>query len=221
MVALEKLTIRVETGPNTFARQIVALFNPHEITVQKEVDWDTQPTVGRDVPEGQFTHGQPATLSMDLFFDTYEDGISVVRRTDEIFHLATVEQHGDIHRPPICRLSWGLGIFFQGVLTSLTQRFTLFLPTGVPVRATLSCTFRQWRSGRDEESLQRRESADVVKQRVVKQGDTLSSIANEEYRDPGQWRPIADANQLPNPRLLTPGASLVVPALTPGTGAAR
>jgi nucleoid-associated protein YgaU len=213
---VEKLKIRVETGPNTFAREIVALFNPNQITVQKEVQWDTVPTAGRDVPEGQFTHGQPAILSMDLFFDTFEDGISVLSRTDEVFHLTTVEQHGDIHRPPICQLSWGLGVFFQGVLTSLTQRFTLFLSTGVPVRATLSCTFRQWRSGRDEESLQKRESVDVVKQRIVKQGDTLSSIANEEYRDPALWRPIADANELSNPRLLTAGTSLVIPTIRPG-----
>ena len=217
MVPLEKLKIRVETGPNTFGRQIVAMFNPNQITVQKNVNWETVATLGRDVPDGQFTHGDPATLSLDLFFDTFEDGVSVLKRTDDIFHLTTVEKHGDIHRPPVCQLSWGLGIFFQGVLTSLSQRFTLFLPTGIPVRATLNCTFRQWRSGRDEESLQRRESVDVAKRRVVKLGDTLSSIANEEYRDPSLWRPIADANRLVNPRLLVPGMELVVPALSPRT----
>src|SRR5262249_9694826 len=179
------------------------------------------PTAGRDVPDGQFTFGEPATLTMDLFFDTYEDRVSVLRKTDQVFHLTTVEKHGDIHRPPICQLSWGMGIFFQGVLTSLTQRFTLFLPTGTPVRATLGCTFRQWRSGREEESLQRRESVDVAKRRIVKQGDTLSSIANEEYRDPALWRPIADANRIVNPRLLKPGTSLVVPALSTRTAGQR
>ncbi|MDQ3855314.1 MAG: LysM peptidoglycan-binding domain-containing protein [Chloroflexota bacterium] len=210
-MALAKLTILVEDRD-----PIEAMFNPNQITIQKTVNWQDVPTAQRDSPAAQFTHGDRATLTLDLFFDTYETGADVRDYTDDIAHLATVEQHGDLHRPPICRLVWGrYGEFFKGVLQGLTQRFTLFLPTGMPVRATLGCTFAQWRSDEEDRRRQGRSSVDVTKTRTVRRGDTLSSIAGEEYRDPTLWRPIAEANGIDDPRVLQPGRSLVIPALQP------
>jgi nucleoid-associated protein YgaU len=57
-------------------------------------------------------------------------------------------------------------------------------------------------------------SADVAKRRIVRRGDTLSSIAIEQYNDVTQWRAIAIANDIDNPRALTPGQVLVIPKLT-------
>ena len=56
---------------------------------------------------------------------------------------------------------------------------------------------------------------------IVRRGDTLSSIANDEYRDPGLWRPIAQANGIFNPRILEPGTQLLIPALRAGAIAGR
>ena len=221
-MALAKLTILVETRPAFFVPAIVALFNPNQITIQKTANWRLVPVAERDVPPSQFTHGEPATLSMDLFFDTYEPGIDVRLHTQPIFHLTTVERHGQIHRPPVCQLSWGLfGVFFQGVLQSVNQRFTLFLADGTPVRATVGCIFREWRSDREEERRLKKESVDVAKTRAVRRGDTLSSIAGEEYHDPTLWRPIAEANGIDNPRALRPGQVLTIPVLRPGRSVER
>jgi len=60
-----------------------------------------------------------------------------------------------------------------------------------------------------------KQSADVAKTRTVRRGETLSSIAAEEYQDPTRWRPIADANSLNDPRQLRPGQVLAIPALRP------
>ena len=216
-MALAKLTILVETAPEIFVPAIVALFNPNQIAVQKSANWRLVPTAERDVPPSQFTHGEPAVLTMDLFFDTYEARTDVRRHTQPIFYLTTVERHGHLHRPPVCQLAWGLfGVFFQGVLQSLTQRFTMFLPEGTPVRATLGCPFREGRSDSEEERLLKKESVDVAKTRTVHRGETLSGIAGEEYHDPTLWRPIAEANGIDNPRALQPGRVLVIPALRPG-----
>ena len=99
------------------------------------------------------------------------------------------------------------------MLQSLNQRFTLFLDDGTPARATLSCTFKQWRSDEVEARLLNKQSPDVAKTRPVRRGDTLSSIAAIEYKDPTQWRPIAEANAIDNPRLLKPGQVLTIPTL--------
>lgn len=216
-MALEKLTILVETRPNKFERQIVVLFNPNQLSIQKTSNWSLVPTAQRDAPKSQFTYGEPATLTMDLFFDTYEARSDVREHTNNIFHLTTVEQHGHLHRPPLCQLVWGNFDFshFQWVLQSLNQRFTLFLQNGTPVRATLGCTFRQWRSDELEAKLLNKQSVDVARTRTVRRGDTLSGIAAEEYDDPALWRPIAKANRIDNPRVLAPGRVLVIPALRP------
>ncbi|HEX9374018.1 MAG TPA: LysM peptidoglycan-binding domain-containing protein [Roseiflexaceae bacterium] len=217
-MGLEKLTIKVETGRDQFTKTIEALFNPNELSITRIVNWTPAPAAERDVAGSQFTYGQPATLKVDLLFDTYEKGTDVREHTSAMYDLTSVQ--GNLHRPPLCKLSWGAFTLddFQWVVTSLTHRFTLFLANGTPVRATLNCEFKQWRSGDQEARLLNKQSADVPKRRTVRRGDTLSSIAGEEYQDPARWRVIAQANQINNPRTLTPGQVLVIPALRPGAG---
>lgn len=212
---LEKLKILVETSQGQFTKQITALFNPEEVSIAKSSRWRLAPVAERDTPVSQFTHGEPATLSLELLFDTYETGRDVRTYTGEIFKLTTIQDHGNLHRPPLCQLRWGSFTMddFQWVLTSLTQRFSLFLPDGTPVRANLSCSFQQWRSDAEEARLLNKQSADVAKSYMVRRGDSLSSIAAQQYEDPSLWRPIAVANKLMNPRRLKVGQTLVIPAL--------
>ena len=85
-----------------------------------------------------------------------------------------------------------------------------FLEDGTPVRATLNCTFREW-----ADLEKRRKEANLIDDpvRIVRRGETLSSIANEEYGDPALWRIIANENNLINPRSLKPGLILTIPPL--------
>ena len=105
---------------------------------------------------------------------------------------------------------WGAFIF-PCIIERVSKRFTMFLPQGIPVRATLSVTLKEYK----EVEVQVREiafqSSDLTKRWVVTQGDSLWSIAAKEYGDPAEWRRIADANRLANPRQLDPGQALVIP----------
>ncbi len=223
-MALSKLKIRIETSPGRFTRSVRVMFNPNSLSIQKSARWRQAPAAGRDVPGSQFTYSEPATLDVELLFDTYGGrSIDIRGYTREIFHLATVERHGDLHRPPLCKLLWGRFDFdgFTWVLQRLSQKLTLFLADGTPVRATLGCSFRQWRSDRMEVRLLNRSSADLVKTRIVHRGDTLSSIAAEAYGEAGRWRPIAEANGIHNPRRLEPGRRLKIPRLRDGRRSGR
>lgn len=240
--ALAKLTILYEkkvAGPG----RIVALFNPNQLTLTDSVEWEAKdtaiPGLGA-VLEFKGDSDQPATLDLDLFFDTYEGDrgatsigqsllqnltgtplalfpgatpsrTSVTKYTAEVVNLLRIDR--ELHRPPICRLVWGRFEIFEGVLTSLTQNFTLFQSDGTPVRATLTCSFLQYQSVERTFKELDLHSADVPKTRTVRRGDTLSSIAAEEYNDPNLWRHIATANGLHNPRALTTGQVLRIPKL--------
>jgi nucleoid-associated protein YgaU len=57
------------------------------------------------------------------------------------------------------------------------------------------------------------ESPDRTKRRVVTQDTRLDLVANEVYGDSAEWRGIAAANGIRNPRKLMPGAALIIPPL--------
>jgi nucleoid-associated protein YgaU len=189
---------------------IPVLFNPNQYSLNQGNTLAEVGVPGLAAPILQYVRGNGRTLGMDLFFDTYEQGGDVRRYTNRIYGLLNIR--GPLHRPPICTFTWG-SFSFTCVLESVGGRFTLFLPDGTPARATLTVSLKEFV---DVEVLVRTpptESADHAKTYLVHRGDTLASIAAAEYGDPALWRPIARANRLANPRLLTPGMRLSLPAL--------
>lgn len=242
-MSLEKLTIKHETTQDgRFDGEIEALFNPTQVSFSNRVGWREDPTtMNAKVAERRqlsLENVSPATLTLDLFFDTYEGdpqsrsrlatassllsspvalatsatpaAASVAVYTDAV---AALTRYGrELHRPPLCRLSWGSWQLFEGVLSDLTREFSFFMEDGTPVRATLSCTFTEYlqlqASARTE-----LHSPDVAKRYTVRPGDTLVNIAALHYSDPGAWRLIADANGLQNPRRVPAGLVLAIPPL--------
>ena len=133
-MALEKLKIFIEERPGVFSPDgFGVLFNPTELKLDKSANWPKVATAGRDTARSVFTHGDAYTLTVDLFFDTYEKREDVRDYTDKIVELATVQ--GGLFRPPRCRMTWGDNTFDgrMWALQSLNQRFTLFLDNGLPV----------------------------------------------------------------------------------------
>ena len=216
-MALDKLKIFIEERKDKFSPNgFEVLFNPTELKLDKIANWPKVATAGRDTARSSFTHGDAYTLTVDLFFDTYEKRTDVRDHTNRIVDLVTVQ--GDLGRPPRCTMTWGDNSFdgMMWALHSLNQRYTLFLDNGLPVRATLGCSFQEWRSSKEEAHATKRSSAEVAKTRVVKSGESLSSIAAEELNNPALWRSIAELNGINNPRRLSPGLVLAIPALQPG-----
>jgi hypothetical protein len=215
---LEKLTILPENnGP------IQALFNPERYTVSKSVQLAELNIPGLDAPVVQYVRGQNEKISMELFFDTTDfgmvDPVTDVRSlTAQVYQLLKVD--GNLHAPPRVQLAWGAGgqLTSYGasispwlILESVSEEFSLFSPGGVPLRAKLSVSFREaWTISQQLQVTPRHSSNRTTLHRVVR-GETLCQIAYEQYSDPTQWRLIADANALGNPRLLTPGDVLVIP----------
>lgn len=210
-MALEKAHLQplnVDGSPK--GSRIDVLFNPAEYSIQKSNQFAETPLLGLPTPIRQFTSGGAETLTLDLFFDTYEKGEDVRQHTEKVAGLLNIDS--DLHAPPTLKFIWGK-LEFKCVLEQVTKKFTMFLSDGTPVRATLSVTFKEYKTIQEQLSSRPLQSADRTKRRVVKEGDSLWLMAAQEYDDPVLWRPIADKNEIDNPRFLTPGMELTIPPL--------
>lgn len=197
---------------------IQCMFNPKEYAFSKQNRWQPGQTKGTNVPRLEFGGGQPATLQMQLFFDTYESRKDVRKEyTEEIWRLMMVDEtlkdpKNKKGRPPKVRFQWGSAWSFDAVITSINQKFLLFLPNGTPVRATMDVSFQQIQDdGVFPKQNPTSGGSGGERVWVVREGDTLAWIAYREYGDATQWRRIADANGLTKVRRLAPGLVLEVP----------
>lgn len=162
-----------------------------------------------------FKNTEKSSFSVTLFYDTYEDGSDVTDETSKIKALLmpTVAQKSGKH-PPICVFRWNK-FEYRGIITSLDQKFTMFLSNGQPVRAELMLTFHPIYTADEEKKMSGREACRQLW--TVKSGDRLDLIANKIYKDPAAWPVIAEYNNIENPLTFPTkehlGMELVLPDL--------
>ncbi|MEH1771555.1 MAG: LysM peptidoglycan-binding domain-containing protein [Nostoc sp.] len=208
-MALEKAFITPINGSRS-GEIIPVLFNPTEYSLETSNQFQRTAVPGTSTPVTQFVNGNTQTLTMDLFFDSYEKQEDIRNYTKKITSLLDIDPA--LHAPPVCEFHWA-SLNFKSTIEQITQKFTLFLDSGVPVRATLSVTFKEYRTLTEQLQTIHKESSDRTKRITVKQGDRLWQIAHREYEDSSLWRSIANANKISNPRIIAVGTELVIPIL--------
>jgi Contractile injection system tube protein len=206
-------------------------FNPTEFTLDKGAQIAEIAIPGLDSPLLQFVRGQNEKLTVDLFFDTTEDGTgagatSVTTRTDALYSLVKIEPDG--HAPPICTFLWNSSFpgtdlspyagnqrrnEFQCVVESIKQKFTLFSPEGVPLRATLTLVLREYKTLDEQLDQLNLSSPNRTHSHVTRAGDSFAGLAGRYYHKPGEWRAIADSNDIEDPRRIGIGRFLTIPPI--------
>ncbi|MFF5289006.1 CIS tube protein [Paractinoplanes globisporus] len=208
-------------------------FNPTEYTLAKTNQIAEVPIPGLDSPILQFVRGQAETFAVELFFDSTEAGTAVnatpvTDSTDKFYDLIKIESGS--HAPPVLLFSWG-GTHFPGrraggtgsnsrngfkcVVESVRQRYTLFDPAGVPLRAVVTLALREYKTLAEQVDQLNLQSADHTKAHVLAEGETLSRVAYLAYDDPARWRVIAEANDIDDPLDVAPGTVLALPRTLP------
>jgi nucleoid-associated protein YgaU len=217
---LKKATITVLDGDDK-GKVITVLFNPTEYNFERTNSYKAVPIPGLSSPLLQFVNGESDQLSMELFLDDYTDPKGptslqqketdpVGKRLRDIFGLLQID--AKLHAPPPVRFNWGPMEFFA-IIEKLGRKVTMFHPDGTPARATLSISFKEYRTLRQQIEDPRRESADKTKRRVVVGREALWFIAAREYDDAKEWTRIAEANDLDDPREIAPGDWLMLPPI--------
>jgi nucleoid-associated protein YgaU len=224
---------RLDSRMKASGQPLEVQYNPNEFTLNKGVQIAEVAIPGLDMPILQFVRGQAETLSLDLFFDSTDDGTGedatpVTKYTDKFYQLIKID--GDLHAPPICRFLWGGHEFpgshfssnwasqqrangFNCLVESVRQRFTMFSSQGVPLRATLSISLREYKTLDQQIEQLNLRSPDHTRTHVVESGQTINKIADMYYEDSTQWRAIADANNILNPLAMRPGTLLTLPPI--------
>lgn len=204
-------------------KKVICMFNPKEYTFSKQNKWEEKKGDKKDVASLKFSGGAPANLKLQLMFDTLEDheyassqthkqsraGDDVRTYTKELWEMMKIDEK--TKEPPHCRFEWGQLWSFEAVIESISQKFTLFDKNGTPLRAILDVSFKQIK---DEGQYPRQNPTSGGSPdehlRTVLQGETLLSIASEEYGNPALWRHLADTNAVRDPLRLRPGQVLII-----------
>jgi hypothetical protein len=139
VTALSKATLTELSGdrtPTPAGDPVEVQFNPSSLRLQMTNNVEGGKSTTR--PVEQHTGKSSDTLSLELVFDTADEGTtsaprSVRERTADISKFVRPKD-GAKQTPPRLRLQWG-DFLFEGVMTSYSEELDLFASTGEPLRA--------------------------------------------------------------------------------------
>jgi len=227
MGKLERARIHVLKGDGSNdndAEFIEVCFNPKEYSLEKSVEWDAEKAFS-DAPHPEFKAPKPMTLSVTLQFDTYEERANVRDKwVGQIEKLTLMT--GDLpkdgkkasttdkqkFRPPTILFIWGRFVF-KGVVESLSQKYTMFLSDGTPVRAECALKIRNVMDKKLDDDKSQASTTDSKTRNIPinPKTDRLDLIAAKELGDAGRWTEIAAINNISNPATMDDKQSLEIP----------
>ncbi len=157
-------------------------YNPVNFKFDKPVSWKEQDEQGQE-SKLEFQKVQPATVSMELIFDTTNDNSDVGQVwVNKLLELTnpTVPDEGDVDkmRPPIVDFSWG-SFRFTGVVESVNATYTMFSQQGNPLRAKVQLKMKEKTASSDYSSSGSGSglTTDKVQLVTVQSGQTVAQIA--------------------------------------------
>jgi len=123
--------------------QVEAMFNPKELGINKTIPWNKHKSSVADIPVLEFTDPDGKEMDLELLFDTFEQKESVWEKYIKTLEKLT-QVVKDKKRPPMVLFTWGTSFpAFMGVIASLGVKYTMFLPTGAPCRATVTLKLKE------------------------------------------------------------------------------
>jgi nucleoid-associated protein YgaU len=209
-------------------------YNPTELQFEKQAQYAEINIPGLITPLQQFVRGQAEVLTVELFFDTSDQGTGVkgepvTKLTDAVLAATLIEPAG--HAPPPVTFRWGKAFpasslpepqagqrrdSFKGVIVSCRQTFSFWSRAGLPLRAKLNLSIREFQPLNEQLKRLNPSSPDRTHGHVLREGEALHRLAHDYYHRASEWRRIALDNGIEDPRRLVPGTRLRVPRIPPG-----
>jgi hypothetical protein len=198
--SVTKAVFKAENGVT-----LTVQFNPTQFQFNKASEWKEHDRAGLD-SDLEFQSNKPATISMELYFDSTHDGMGDVRSKWVNTLLAMTNpsvkpKDGeaadmDKKRPPKVTFLWGR-FSMIGVLTKVDATYMMFSSDGLPVRAKVSVEMKEWvmnpySAGGGGGQL----STTPVQLVTVGAGETVSAVA---MRSGMSTKEFCEANNIDDP----------------------
>lgn len=201
---LKAIIINTDEKPPTI---IPVMFNPPQLDIRKASNYSRTKNPKQDESENIFLQGDNEELSMELFFDTTDLGVDVRVITDKIVELVKVKKGGE--EPPHLMFVWG-PMCFDCMMTNVQQKYEHFNSLGLALRAVLNVTFVGYDMRKKLlQHLPLGQMATLTTY-MVREGDTIGTIAAKKKGNPKEWRSIASENNIRNPLTIPSGTNLKI-----------
>jgi hypothetical protein len=195
--------------------KIEVTFNPTEYSINKSNSFAESKIPGLISPIIQFNQGNTRTLKVDLLLDT-QDSEELEKEDVRDKYIGPLEKllalDSELHAPPPCKVLWG-SLEFVGLLESMDKTYILFTNEGIPVRAKVKLSFKEFVPLGLQVRNPPLNSPDRRKLFKMIQGDSIWHMAYKAYGDPGLWRIIANANNIDDPANIEMGKDMIIPVL--------
>lgn len=209
----------------------IAQLNPETYTDAVEYDWATdEKKPGSLAGEAKFNFIKAKKFAFELLLDDTgaspqpmglgfssvpppavpPTGLSVVAQL-ELFKR-TVGFRNETHSPNYLLLVWGRLIAMTAI-ESYSVAYKMFAPSGLPIRANLSATFREHVPNNLQAAMQNLASPDVEHGHVMTGADHLSRVVHDVYRSSRHVMDVARANGLDTIRKVQVGRAVYLPPL--------
>ena len=133
--------------------EIEAQYNPKELARTSTASWNAHPNtsaaqskIGEDHRWLEYGSTEPRTLTVELTFDGYEEGISIAPIVEKLESLTIPvdmrSKRASERRPQLCVAVWGTQKL-RCVVQSVATKLTMFDPSGEPLRATCTVVLKE------------------------------------------------------------------------------
>ncbi|HLT79453.1 MAG TPA: hypothetical protein VKZ86_00395 [Cyclobacteriaceae bacterium] len=215
---LEK--IRIETYSDSKyqtkgSEEFTALFNPNKYTLKYEIEQNEKQGAGTSPSAPSFAKMKSQEIDLEFLLDgtgVAGDPVDVQQKADE-FLKAAYEFKGDKHKPRYLRIWWGKAFVFDCILKSADINYTLFQPSGIPLRAKIMAKFLGFVNDELREKKEDKQSPDITHVVEVPPKERIDYLTYTQYEDSAYYLSVAAFNGLNSFRKLKPGSTLVFPRL--------
>lgn len=200
------------------AGKVTFQFNPEKYVVKKKASWKgpENAQTGQSANMPQYIGPVASEMELEVFLDGWESANgSIDKDVDTLLQCCTPLPETVSKKapsPPFVIFGWGNKISFTAYVKSVDVTYEMFDIHGTPMRATCKLTLQEIPSltaGQNPTS----GSTETRRSRTVVSGDSLASLAYQEYGAAKHWRNIAEANRIDDPYDLPSGTRLLIPAL--------
>jgi nucleoid-associated protein YgaU len=197
------------------AGQYTVQVNPEKYTQTYKIVYDTTAAQGSMNTAMKFKAMPPTELKFELLFDAtgaIDNSPTDLAAAISSFQQVVYNYDGSIHEPRYLKLYWGK-LSFGARLTSLTLNYTLFAPSGAPLRARADVSFSCFQDPSTIKKIEDNQSPDITHKVVTRAGDTLPVLSYKVYGDTRYYVQLAHVNRLVDYRRIPAGTTLMFPPL--------